>query len=202
MLKHPDRKMSRVKIKLPTMLTSVPDGDELSDSTSIPFITGKRYPAPTGQEAMCTTNRRWTWRRTCITRQMQSACDGLTTVMLWTRVLFGVKPCGPKATDVSTALRSFETSANYLTNHTMWYPRSPENTTIRVVKARRAICICGCGRRNKFIQYFGRKNGTPGRSRCKWIGCENVKWIRLTSNSPVKGGSRELGATEGRRLRG
>lgn len=49
------------------------------------------------------------------------------------------------------------------------------------------------GKRNKFTQDFCRKNGILGRYRSKRIKCDNVKWIRLTRDSPVEGGSRILG---------
>ena len=73
------RKMSRVKTKLQAFLTSVPDGDELSVSTPIPFNPGQIPPALTGW-LECRVSRRTslTWRRTSIIRQIQSGCDGLS----------------------------------------------------------------------------------------------------------------------------
>lgn len=49
------------------------------------------------------------------------------------------------------------------------------------------------GKRNKFTQDFCPKNGILGRYMSKRIRCDNMKWIRLTRDSPVKGGPRTHG---------
>jgi len=69
--------------------------------------------------------------------------------------LIYAKPLGPKATDVSATLRSFETSANYSTVDMKCHIRIPDNSMIRAIKAEGDMRARG--RRNKFTQDFSRK---------------------------------------------
>ena len=73
----------------------------------------------------------------------------------------------------------------------MCHPRIPDNSMIRAIKAEGDTR--GRRKRKKFTQDFSRKNCILGRYRSKWIRCDNVKWIRLTQDSPVEGGSLTLG---------
>ena len=71
--------MSGVKTKLQAFLISVPDGDELSDSTPIPFIPGQIPPALTGW-LRCRVGR-----RTSLTRLRTSNYSANTVRVRWSQ---------------------------------------------------------------------------------------------------------------------
>lgn len=94
----------------------------------------------------------------------------MVSAMMQVRVLFDVKPLGLTATFMK--LRSFETSANYLTVDMMCHPRTPDNSMIKAIKAEGDTREPG--KRNNSTQDFSRKNGVLGRYRCKRIKCKMV----------------------------